>query len=77
GRTVGSVEQQLKEDTLARDILNLLQTPISADYEQYLPLVLVMVKSISVWATINKSKFRFSSLVDKNLQELAGYLGGS
>lgn len=77
GRTVGSVEQQLKKDTLARDILNLLQNPVSADYEQYLPLVLVMVKSISVWATINKSKFRFSSLVDKNLQELAGYLGGS
>ena len=77
GRTVGSVEQQLKKDTLARDILNLLQNPVSADYEQYLPLVLVTVKSISVWATINKSKFRFSSLVEKNLQELAGYLGGS
>ena len=77
GRTVGSVEQQLKKDTLARDILNLLQNPVSADYEQNLPLVLVMVKSISVWATINKSKFRFSSLVEKNLQELAGYLGGS
>jgi hypothetical protein len=77
GRTVGIVEQQLKKDTLARDILSLLQNPSSADYEQYLPLVLGMVKSISVWATINKSKFRFSSLVDKNLQELAGYLGGS
>jgi hypothetical protein len=77
GRTVGSVEQQLKKDTLARDILNLLQNPVSADYEQYLPLVLVMVKSISVWASINKSKFRYASLVDRNLQELAGYLGGS
>jgi len=77
GRMVGSVEQQLKKDTLARDILNLLQNPASAVYEQYLPLVLVMVKSISVWATNNKSKFRFSSLVDKNLQDLVGYLGGS
>lgn len=77
GRTVGSVEQQLKKDTLARDILNLLQNPVSADYERYLPLVLVMVKSIGVWATINKGKFRYHSLVDKNLQELAGYLGGS
>jgi hypothetical protein len=77
GRTVGSVEQQLKKDTLAHDILNLLQNPASAGYEQHLPLVLVMVKSISVWATNNKSRFRFSSLVDKNLQDLAGYLGGS
>jgi hypothetical protein len=77
GRAVGNVEQQLKKDTLARDILTLLQTPAAADYEQYSPLVLVMVKSISIWATINKSKFRYSSLVDKSLQELAGYLGGS
>jgi len=77
GRTVGSVEQQLKKDTLASNILNLMQNPVSAGYEQYLPLVLVMVKSISVWATINRSKFRFHSLVDKNLQDLAGYLGGS
>ncbi len=77
GRAVGSAEQQLAKDTLARDILNLLQNPLSASYEQYSPLVLVMLKSISVWATINKSRFRFHSLVDKNLQELAGYLGGS
>jgi len=77
GRAVGSAEQQLAKDTLGRDILNLLQNPLSASYEQYSPLVLVMLKSISVWATINKSRFRFHSLVDKNLQELAGYLGGS
>jgi hypothetical protein len=77
GRTMGSVEQQLKRDTLARAILNLMQTPAAASYEQSLPLVLVMVKSISVWTAIHKSKFRYPSLVDKNLQELAGYLGGS
>ena len=77
GRTVGSIEQQLKKDTLARDILNLLQNPVSAGHEEYLPLVLVMVKSIGVWATINQTRFSFPSLVDKNLQELARYLGGS
>jgi len=77
GRTVGVVEQQLKKDTLARDILNLLQNPSSADYEKYLPLVLVTVKSISVWATMNRSRLSFPSLVEKNLQELAGHLGGS
>jgi len=77
GRTVGSVEQQLKKDTFARDILNLLQNPVSADYEKYSPLVLVMVRSIGVWAATNKSKFRYPSLVDKSLEELAGYFGGS
>jgi uncharacterized coiled-coil DUF342 family protein len=77
GRTVGIVEQQLKKDTLARDILNLLQNPSSADFEQYLPLVLVTVKSISVWATMNRSKFGFPALLENNLQELARHLGGS
>jgi len=77
GRTVGSVEQQLKKDTLARDILNLLQNPVSADYEKYSPLVLVMVKSISVWAAINKSKFRYYILLEKNLEEAVRHLGGS
>jgi len=77
GRTVGNVEQQLKKDILARDILTLLQNPSSASYEDYCPLVLVLLKSISVWANINKSRFSFPSLVDKNLQEVVGYLGGS
>ena len=76
GTTVGSVQEQLKKDTLARDILNLLQNPVSAGYEEYSPLVLVLLKCISVWANINKSRFSFPSLIDKNLQEVVGYLGG-
>ncbi|GAJ01839.1 unnamed protein product, partial [marine sediment metagenome] len=54
-----------------------LQNPVSAGYEEYSPLVLVLLKCISIWASINKSRFRFSSLIDKNLEELTGYLGGS
>lgn len=77
GRTVGIVEEQLKKDTSARDILNLLQNPVSAEYERHLPLVLVLVKSIGVWVTINKSKFTYCLLIDKNVQELVRYLGGS
>ena len=77
GRTVGNVEQQLKKDTLARDILNLLQNPVSAGYEEYSPLVLVLLKCISIWANINKSRFSYYILLDKNLKEATRYLGGS
>ena len=77
GRAVGSVEEQIKKDTSARDILNLLQNPISAGYEQYFPLVLVTVKSIKIWAMINKDKLKYASLVNSKLQDLASYLGGS
>ena len=77
GRTVGIVEQQLKKDTMARDILNLLQNPVAAGYEECLPLVLVLLKSIGVWTNVNKDKFRFPSLIYKNLEELTGYLGGN
>lgn len=77
GRIVGTVEQRLKKDTLARDILNLLQNPTSAGYEEYSPLVLVLLKSISVWANMNKSKVSYSILLDKNLEEAIRYLGGN
>ena len=77
GRTMGSIEEQLKKDTLARNILTILQNPVSSDYEHYLPLVLVMVRSIGVWATLNKTRFKYPSLVDSNLRDLAGYLGGN
>jgi len=77
GRTLGSVEEQLKGDTMARDILLLLRNPSSASYEDHLPLVIVLLRSITTWAMMNKSKFRFPSLIDKNLQEVLGSLGGS
>ncbi|MBA7569888.1 hypothetical protein ES708_11630 [subsurface metagenome] len=77
GCMVGSIQEQVKKDTVARDLLILLQNPVSAGYEEYSPLVLVLLKCISIWASINKSRFRFSSLIDKNLEELTGYLGGS
>jgi len=77
GQQVGSIQEQIKKDSLARDILNLLQNPALAGHEEYSPLVLVLLNSISIWANINRSKFRFSSLIDKNLQEVVGYLGGN
>ncbi|MBA7689504.1 hypothetical protein ES703_98012 [subsurface metagenome] len=76
GTIVGSVQEQMKKDTMARDLLILLQNPVSASYETYCPLALVLLKSISIWTKINKDKFRFPSLIDKNLEELTGYLGG-
>jgi len=77
GQQVGSIQEQVKKDSLAREILTLLQNPALAGHEEYSPLVLVLLNSISIWANINRSKFRFSSLIDKNLQEVIGYLGGS
>ena len=77
GQTVGTIQEQVKKDTMARDLLILLRNPVSASYEEYCPLVLVLLKCISIWANINKDKFRFPSLIDKNLEELTGYLGGS
>jgi predicted nucleic acid-binding Zn-ribbon protein len=77
GRTVGSVEQQLKGNTMAHDLLALLQNPTSASYQDSLPLVLVLLKCITVWATMHESKVPYPSLVSTKLEELLGYLGGS
>jgi hypothetical protein len=62
---------------VARDLLILLQNPVSASYEEYLPLILVLLKSISIWANMNKSKFSYYILLDKNLEEAVRHLGGS
>ncbi|GAI41907.1 unnamed protein product, partial [marine sediment metagenome] len=35
GATVGSVQEQAKGDTMARDLLILLRNPVSASYEEY------------------------------------------
>ena len=77
GRTLGSVEEQLKENTRARDVLNLLRNPVAAGYEEYAPLVLVMVWAIKVWVNGNKSKFSLSYRIDETLEALVKNLGGS
>jgi len=77
GRTVGAVEQQLKKDTMARDILNLLQNPVSAGYEDYLSLVLVLLNSIRLWTDTNKNQFAYFALLERNLKDAMGHIGGS
>ncbi|GAJ06372.1 unnamed protein product, partial [marine sediment metagenome] len=77
GRIVGGVQEQLQGDTMARDLLLLLRNPSSASYEDSLPLVLVLLRGIAIWAAMNKSKFSSPSLIDRNLQEVLGHLGGS
>jgi len=75
GQQVGSIQEQVKKDSLARDILTLLQNPSSASYEEYCPLVLVALNSISLWANMNKGRFTYFSLLDRNLKEAMGSMG--
>jgi len=35
------------------------------------------VRGVTVWAIMNRDNFNYPSLIDKNLQEVVGYLGGS
>jgi len=78
GRTLGGVEERLKQDSRARDILNLLQNPMAATYEQHAPLVLALASPIRVWVNQNKSKFALAyTIIDRGLEDLAKNLGGS
>ncbi|MBA7550553.1 hypothetical protein ES705_43071 [subsurface metagenome] len=77
GRAVGIVEEQLRRDGKARDVLNLLQNPMAATYEDYAPLVLLLVRSIQIWVSNNKDKFTLSYRVDEGLEALVKNLGGS
>jgi len=77
GRQAGVVQQQIKKDTLARDVLNLVQNPTSAGYEDCLPLVLVLLNSIRLWTDTNKNQFAYFALLDRNLKDAMGNIGGS
>lgn len=73
GTAVGSVQEQLKG---ARDIMNLLQNPMAASYEDYAALVLPLVKSIRIWVSENKSKFNLPYRINEGLESLLEDLGG-
>jgi len=77
GREIGVVQEQTKKDTRARDILNLLQNPMTAGYEDYATLVLLLAKSMRIWVNENKSKFSLPYRIDEGLEALAKDLGGS
>jgi chromosome segregation ATPase len=77
GRQIGAVQEQLKKDTKARDILNLLQNPTAAGYEDYATLVLLLARAIRIWVNENKSKFSLPYRIDEGLKALSDNLGGS
>jgi hypothetical protein len=77
GRAVGVIEEQLGKDGKARDILNLLQNPTSAGYEDYATLVLPLARAMRIWVNENKSKFTLPYRIDEGLKALSDNLGGS
>jgi chromosome segregation ATPase len=77
GRAVGTIEEQLRRNGKARDVLNLLENPMAAAYEDYTPLVLLLAMSMRIWVSNNKDKFTLSYRVDEGLEALVKNLGGS
>lgn len=77
GRALGIVEEQLKQNTRARDVLILLQNPIAASFEPCVPLVLVLIQAVRVWVNQNKERFRLFYNIDRGLDDLTKNLGGS
>lgn len=76
GRAMGSVEEQLRKDSRARDILNFLQNPTSAVYEDHAPLILVLAMSILSWVSVHKDKLRYTYRINEGLEDLIKQLGG-
>jgi len=77
GRAVGTMEEQLRRNGKARDILNLLENPMAAAYEDYAALVLLLAMSIQIWVNRNKGRFTLPYRVDEGLEALIKNLGGS
>ena len=76
GHAVGIVEEQLRRDSKVRDILNLLQNPMAAAYEDYVSLVLILAMSMRIWVNKNKDRFTLPYRIDEGLEALVKNLGG-
>ena len=76
GRATGVIEQQLKQESKSRDILNLLQNPMAASFDQHAPLALAITQSLRTWVNQNKDKFRMFYDIDRGLENLSKNLGG-
>jgi chromosome segregation ATPase len=77
GATVSKVENQLENSKDLQNLMNLINNPASADYEEYGPLVLVLATSLRKWAISYEHKFKLTYSIKNGLESLISELGGN
>ena len=76
GAAVSKVENQLENSKYLQKLLNLINNPASADYNEYVPLVLTIAVSLRKWVVTNEHKFKSPYSIKNSLESLISELGG-
>ena len=76
GAEVSKVEHKLQESKALLKIINLINDPSSADYNEYGPLVVALVKAVLQWVSTNEKYFPYPHGMKSALQNLLKDLGG-
>jgi len=76
GAAVAEVKSQLSNSKDVQKLLNIVNNPASASYEEYGPLVLTIATSLRKWVASNEHKFKSAYIIKKAFDNLIGELGG-
>jgi len=76
GAEMGKVEGELAASRQWRQVMNLIKDPVTVDYAEYGPTVLVLTVSLLKWISSNEGRFKSSYDIKLGLQSLIKQLGG-
>jgi chromosome segregation ATPase len=76
GQDIGRLQSEIKQSKGLERILNLINDPESANYEEYGPLVLATAVSLRKFVLVHEQRFKFPSSIRSGLDGLIKDLGG-
>jgi chromosome segregation ATPase len=76
GQDIGRLQSEIKQSKGLERILNLINDPESASYEEYGPLVLATVVSLRKFVLVHEQRFKFPGSIRSGLDGLIKDLGG-
>ena len=76
GVEVGSLENRLASSKYLEKVMNLINRPQSADYDEHGPVVYLIASGLNKWVDVNSKRFSYSYSIKSGLQYLINELEG-
>lgn len=76
GVEVGSLEDRLANSKYLEKVMNLINRPQSAEYEEHAPVVYLIASGLYKWVDVNSKRFSYSYSIKSGLQYLINELEG-
>jgi len=76
GVEVGSLENRLASSKYLEKVMNLINRPQSAEYDEYAPVVYLIASGLNKWVDVNSKRSSYSYSIKSALQYLTNELEG-